>query len=202
MNSEVLRVNPHLWWYVARASGITAWVLLCASVVFGLWVSIRLTRKRIKPAWVLDLHRFLGGLALVFTAVHLGGLVADGYVHFGPSELFVPFASAWKPGPVAWGVVGLYLLLAVELTSLVMRRIPRRFWRAVHFSSYPLFVVATVHTFAAGTDSGNVVLQWAALVGTTAVVFLTVTRVLAGRPKRAVVRSVAPSAPERVTRAA
>ena len=183
-------MNPHLWWYVARASGITAWALLCASVVFGLWVSIRLTRKRIKPAWVLDLHRFLGGLALVFTAVHLGGLVADGYVHFGISELFVPFASAWKPGPVAWGVVGLYLLLAVEITSLVIRRIPRRFWRAVHFSSYPLFVVATVHTFAAGTDSGNVALQWAVLAGTTAVVFLTATRVLAGRQKRVVVRPV------------
>ena len=44
----------------------------------------------------------------------------------GPAELFVPLASAWKPGAVAWGVVALYLLLAIEITSLLQRRIPRR----------------------------------------------------------------------------
>jgi len=190
-------MDPHLWWYVARASGIVGWVLVTASVVYGLWVSLRLTRKRPRPAWVLDLHRFLGGLSVVFVGVHLAGLVADSYAHFGLSELLVPFASSWKPTAVAWGIVGVYLLVAVEATSLLMRRLPRRFWRAIHLSSYGIFAVSTIHMFTAGTDAGNAALQWGAVVGTTAVAFLTITRVLAGRPSLRQV--VFPTAAERTT---
>jgi len=176
-------MSQHLWWYVARASGVVSWVLVSASVVFGLSLSLRLTRRP-KPAWVLDLHRFLGGLSVVFVGVHLVGLVADSYVNFGPSELFVPLASAWKPVPVAWGIVGLYLLLAVEATSLVMRRLPRRFWRAVHFTSYGVFALATLHMFTAGTDAGNPALQWAGLGVCALVGFLTVARMLGARGSR------------------
>lgn len=186
-------MSPQTWWYVARASGIVSWVLVSASVVFGLWVSLRLTRTRPRPAWVLDLHRFLGGLSVVFVGVHLAGLVADSYVDFGMRELLVPFASTWKPGAVAWGIVGLYLLLAIEVTSLLMRRLPRRLWHAVHLSSFGVFVVATVHMFAAGTDSGNSVLQWAALGITGIVVFLTAARLLGARTARRPGRAVGPS---------
>jgi predicted ferric reductase len=179
-------VSPQVWWYVSRASGIVAWALVSASVVFGLWVSLRLTRTP-RPAWVLDVHRFLGGLSVVFVGVHLAGLVADSYVDFGLREVFVPFASGWKPVAVAWGVVGLYLLLAIEVTSLLMKRLPRRFWHTVHLSSFVLFIVATVHMFTAGTDSGSVILQWCTLGVTALVVFLTVARVLGGRQKRRIV---------------
>ncbi|HEU5302314.1 MAG TPA: ferric reductase-like transmembrane domain-containing protein [Acidimicrobiia bacterium] len=190
-------MDPHLWWYVARASGIVGWALVTASVVYGLWVSLRLTRRRPRPAWVLDLHRFLGGLSVVFVGVHLAGLAADSYAHFGLGELLVPFASSWKPTAVAWGIVGVYLLVAVEATSLLMRRLPRRLWRAIHLSSYGIFAVSTIHMFTAGTDAGNAALQWSAVAGTTAVVFLTVTRVLSGRPAR---RQMAlPTATERTT---
>ena len=188
-------MNTHLWWYVARASGIVGWALVTASVVYGLWVSLRLTRKHPRPAWVLDLHRFLGGLSVVFVGVHLAGLVADSYAHFGLSELLVPFASTWKPTAVAWGIVGVYLLVAVEATSLLMRRLPRKIWHAIHLSSYGIFVVSTIHMFTAGTDAGSSALQWSAAVGTAAVLFLTITRVLSGRPPRRKV--VLPSAPAR-----
>jgi predicted ferric reductase len=182
-------VSSQVWWYVARASGIVAWALVSASVVFGLWVSLRLTRKRPRPAWVLDIHRFLGGLSVVFVALHLVGLAADSYIDYGLRELFVPFASSWKPVAVAWGIVGVYLLLAIEVTSLLMRRLPRRLWHAVHLSSFGLFVVATVHMFTAGTDSGSAALQWVALGVTGLVVFLTAARMLGARSARGAKRS-------------
>lgn len=172
-------MNQHTWWYVSRASGVVAWGLLTSAVVLGLWLSLRLTKQRPRPAWTLDLHRFLGGLAVVFTGVHLAGLVADSYVHFGAEELFVPFASTWKPGAVTWGIVGLYLLLAIELTSLGMRFLPRKLWRGVHLTSYLLFAVATVHMFAAGTDAGRRPLEWAGVAGVGVVGFLTLARMLA-----------------------
>jgi hypothetical protein len=144
-----------VWWHLSRASGLVAWILLAVSVTWGLLVSTRLLGRRPGAAWTLDLHRFVGGLALAFTALHLAGLVADSYVHFGAADLLVPFASSWRPAAVAWGVVAFWLLVAVELTSLGMRRLPRRVWHSVHLTSLPLLLGATVHGLTAGTDAGS-----------------------------------------------
>jgi methionine sulfoxide reductase heme-binding subunit len=173
-------VNPHLWWYVARASGIVAWFLVTASVVWGLVLSTKLTRRP-KPAWFLDLHRFLGGLSVAFVGVHLAGLVADNFTHFGLASLLVPLASAWHPVAVAWGVVGMYLLVAIEFTSLLRRRLPRRLWHAVHLTSFGLFAFTTVHALTAGSDAGNGAVQWFALGSCAVVAFLTLVRILSTR---------------------
>lgn len=174
-------MNAQVWWYVARASGLVAWSLCTLSVLWGLALSTRLLGKRPAPAWLLDLHRFLGGLATLFVVVHLATLVADSYVHLGPTDLLVPLASSWRPGPVAWGVVAFYLLVAVELTSLARRRLPARLWRLVHMSSLPLWGLSTVHLFTAGTDARNPVVQWIALLSSGAVLFTAVVRVLSPR---------------------
>lgn len=178
-------MNEKLWWYVARSSGIVAWGLVAASVFWGLFLSTRVLSKRPTPAWLLDLHRFLGGTSIVFTAVHLVALVADSYAHFDIVDLLVPMASEWKPGPVAWGVVGFYLLVAIEITSVFMRRIPRKWWRAVHSTSFLLFILSTVHAFAAGSDRRNPAMQWAALLMCTVFIFLVAYRQAAPRRGRA-----------------
>jgi methionine sulfoxide reductase heme-binding subunit len=177
-------VSEHTWWYLARATGYVAWALVATSVISGLLLSTRLTSGRPTPAWILDLHRFLAGAAVAFTGLHLAGLVADSYVHFGVADLFVPFASSWRPGPVALGVVALYLLLAVEISSLLMRRLPRRAWRGLHLASYGVFWLSTFHLLTAGTDATNPVSQVATVLAMVTVVFLTLVRVLSGRGGR------------------
>jgi predicted ferric reductase len=177
-------MTTQLSWYIARASGIVAWALLAAAVIWGLLLSTRLARGRPGPAWLLDLHRFLGAAAVTFTGLHLAGLVADNYVYFGTADLLVPGTSSWKPGPVALGVVSLYLLVAVESTSLLMRRIPRRAWRAVHTTSFVLFWSATYHFILAGTDAGNAVAVVGIDVVAAIVVFLSLVRILAPRGRR------------------
>jgi hypothetical protein len=176
MGVVALTLNQSVWWYTARASGLVAWLLVASSVGWGLVVAGRLTRKLPPPAWNLDLHRFLGGLAVVFTAVHVSSLAADRYVHFGWSELLVPLASRWRPWAVGWGVTALYLLVAVELTSLLMRRLPRRLWRSVHASAFVLFVVATLHGIQAGTDAHNRMVRWGGLTAAALALLLGVAR--------------------------
>lgn len=177
-------MNEHVWWYTARAGGIVAWVLLAATVAWGLLLSTRLIARRGMPAWLLDLHRFLGALAVVFTAIHVGALVLDGYTDFGARDILVPMASEWKPGAVAWGVVALYLLVAVEVTSLLMRRIPRRYWRAVHLTSFVLFLASGLHGAAAGSDARNALYRWTSVGLIAATMFLTLVRVLDERKAR------------------
>jgi predicted ferric reductase len=170
-------MDTQLWWYTARAGGIVAWALLSLSVLWGLALSTRALGSRPRPNWLLDLHRFLGGAAVVFTGVHVVSLVLDSYITFGVEEILVPFTSSYRPAAVAWGVVALYLLAAIEITSLLRRRLSTRAWRAVHFLSFPLFVLATVHGITAGTDDANVLLRTAMISTTLAVALLTVIRV-------------------------
>lgn len=155
----VTRLNPNIWWYFARAGGLVAWGLLAATVFWGLIYAGRLTRKVPPPAWNLDLHRFLGGLSLVFVAIHVAALTADKYVDFGLPQVLLPFASHWRPGAVAWGIVAMYLVVAVEVTSLAMRWLPRRLWRQIHLLSFVLFVFSTVHAIESGTDMANPVVR-------------------------------------------
>jgi DMSO/TMAO reductase YedYZ heme-binding membrane subunit len=171
-------------WYVARTCGLVSWALLAFAVVWGLVLSTKAFRSRPRPAWTLDLHRFLGALAVLFTLVHIGALVADTYVHFGPAEIFVPLASRWHPVAVAWGVIALYLLVAVEGTSLLMRKMSNRSWKRVHRTSYILFIMATFHAITAGTDTRGIALRWASLVISGAISFLWLSRVASAKSAR------------------
>jgi predicted ferric reductase len=174
-------VTSHLAWYVARSAGVLAWALASASIIWGLALSTRLIRRRGAPAWLLDLHRFLGVLTIVAVGVHLLGLWADSFVYFGWREMFVPMGSEWRPVAVLWGVVATYCLIAIQLTSWAMRRLPRKLWHSVHMTSAVVFVASTVHAFQAGTDAMNTLVQWLAFTGTIVIWFFLVFRVLADR---------------------
>jgi hypothetical protein len=183
----------HTMWYLARSAGLVSWFLLATAVLWGLLLSTRVFDRRPSPKWLTDLHRFLGGLALVFTALHLAALVGDNYVHFGAKELLVPFASGWHPLAVAWGVISLWLLLAVECTSLLMRHLPKRVWHGIHMSSFGLFVMATVHAFASGTERWNMVFIAAVAAMTSVIVLLTLVRFLVPRSRGARARAAGSS---------
>ena len=166
-----------LWWYTARSAGIVSWALLTLSVLWGLALSTKVFGKRPRPNWLLDLHRFLGGTAVVFVVIHVVSILLDTFVHFGIADVLVPFASSWKPTAVAWGIVGFYLLLAIEITSLLRSRISKRAWRMTHYLSFPLFVFATIHALTAGTDRNTLLMRYGIIVSAAAVLILTLIRI-------------------------
>jgi DMSO/TMAO reductase YedYZ heme-binding membrane subunit len=171
-------MNSQVWWFVSRSSGIVAWALVTLAVCWGLFLGIRAVARTAAPGWLLDLHRYLGGVSLVFVAIHLVGLWADGFVHFAWAELFVPMASSWRPGAVAWGIVAMYLLVAVEITSLLMRRVPRRWWKAIHQTSFPLYFMATYHGLVAGSEADNDAFRFAVVFSINVVAMLTITLIV------------------------
>ncbi len=67
----------NLWLYLSRATGIVATVLIVLALAWGLFFSARATGSRRRPNWWLDLHKYLGGLAFVFTLLHVAATHAS-----------------------------------------------------------------------------------------------------------------------------
>jgi DMSO/TMAO reductase YedYZ heme-binding membrane subunit len=74
-----------------------------------------------------------------------------------------------------------------------MHRIPRKWWKRIHLTSYVLFWTGALHGALAGTDAGNPIYV-GSMVGLIVLVSgLTVHRVLTARKFRGVFRAPAPS---------
>ncbi len=146
--------DPHLWWYVTRASGLVAWAAMTGSVLWGVLLATRVLRSIDNPAWLQDLHRWLGGTALIMTGLHMLSLMLDSWAHFSLTQVLVPLAAGYRPWPVALGIVAFYLLIAVYGSSLLRPRMPRRFWKALHYGSYASVVLVSFHAGWSGTDVG------------------------------------------------
>jgi DMSO/TMAO reductase YedYZ heme-binding membrane subunit len=151
-------VNEVLW-YLTRATGIVATVLIAAAVVSGFLFSGRETGPWRRPNWWLDLHNMLGGLALIFTLVHIVASFLDRDLGLSVADVLVPGVASLQRWALAWGVIATYLMATAVLTSWPKRRFPRRTWRVVHLGSVVAFALALVHTLQIGTDATTVWLR-------------------------------------------
>lgn len=157
-------MNEQFWWFVARASGMVAWALITLALVWGVLLATRVLKPYDKPGWLLDLHRWLGALTVGFVAVHLVALVADNYVTFTLLDLVVPFGSDYQRFAVGLGVLAMYLLIVVQVSSVYMRKIPKRWWRAIHVWSYVAVLLTSWHAVLAGTDISRGIYAVAAVI--------------------------------------
>ena len=163
------------FWLLARASGLTAYALLTASVLAGLVLKSRPLGRRLKAALVTDVHRFLALLGLAMLALHGAALVLDRTVTISVAALFVPLLSSYRPTAVALGVVAAELMALISVSFSLRRWIGGRNWRRLHWATYLVFALGTAHGLTAGTDRWALPLYLGA-VG--AVVFATAWRVL------------------------
>lgn len=177
-------MSDKLAWYISRSSGWVAFVLLAFTVLWGILGITRLIERKGLPRWLLDLHRHLAFLTVVFTVIHLGALVADNFMQIGWREIMVPFALEYRSGAVAWGVVAMYLLVAIQVSSWLRNRIPRRWWRGIHLLSYPVLWMVAMHGLRAGTDADVTAVRYGVIGIIGLVAFLTLVRVFTVGPRR------------------
>ena len=178
-------MSDQTWWYLSRSSGVVTLVASGGAIIWGLLLSTRVIRRRSLPKWLLDLHRFLGAITVAGLAVHLGSLYADRFIHFSIADLAIPGHATWHPWALAWGIIAAYLLVVVQVSSLLKRHIPLRIWRRIHYSSFPVFVLALLHAGTAGTDTSNRAYVVTAFLLCAVIFFLTVVRVLSSRSAKA-----------------
>ena len=175
-----MKTDP-TFWILARASGLTAYLLLTASVLAGLVLKTRPFRS-LKPAQVADTHRFLSILGLGALALHGTTLVLDKAVTIPIIALLVPGASPYRPLAVGVGVLAAELMVVVYASFSQRKRIGVKNWRRLHYATYAVFGLATVHGLFAGTDTSR---PWALGIyfgAVGAVATATAFRVLSPKP--------------------
>lgn len=169
------------WWYASRATGLVATILIIAALVWGFFFSSRNTGGRRSPAWWLDLHNWLGGLALIMTGLHLLAAYLDTNSGIGFVDLLVPGTS---PTSITWGVIAAYLLVAAVLTSWPTKRLRPLLWRLVHLGSVGTAALAGVHAYQSGTDRSALAFQ-VGLIGCVAFgAYAALVRVLGAALRR------------------
>ena len=94
-----MKTDP-TFWLLARASGLTAYGLLTASVLAGLVLKSKPFGRALKPASTTDVHRFLALLGLGMLTLHGGTLLLDRTLRMPIAGLFVPgLGTTWMQDP-------------------------------------------------------------------------------------------------------
>ena len=140
-------------WIILRAAGIGAYLMLFASVAFGLVATTAPFGKRIAKQSTILIHQFLSTVGLVLLGIHIGGLLVDSFMHFAPADVLVPGSSTYRPIPVALGIIAMYAMVMVLVSSWVRRRYSSKLWRRLHMAAAPAFALAMLHGVFAGADA-------------------------------------------------
>ncbi|MCL6600251.1 MAG: ferric reductase-like transmembrane domain-containing protein [Alicyclobacillus macrosporangiidus] len=167
-----------VFWYMERAAGFTAYELLAFTALLGLTSSAgmwdRWKARRLVTQW----HQFASSLVIAFLVLHLWGLHEDTTIPFPWPKLFVPFAASYRPLFTGFGVLALYGLAVLLVTSYLRPHIRPRVWRSIHFLSIPVFLLVTLHGLLSGTDSASAWAVWMYVVPAALFVGLLVPRLL------------------------
>ena len=166
------------WWLASRAAGITALVCVTVSVLLGLALGGKVSKKPGLPRVLMAVHEHTALAGLTAIAVHGITLLGDGWLKASVADIAVPFASSYRPGWVGAGVIGGWLAVALGLTFYARKRIGVKRWRTAHRATIVVYVLSVVHTLGAGTDAGETWLRAFVVTTGAAVLFLFVMRVL------------------------
>ncbi|HEV3382785.1 MAG TPA: ferric reductase-like transmembrane domain-containing protein [Trebonia sp.] len=139
-------------WYISRATGVVALLLMTAVLLLGLLVSRQGRLPGLPKFAVTGLHRNLALIAVAFVGLHVVTAVADGYVNIPLISVIVPLSSSYERLWLALGAVSLDLSLAIIVTSLVRNRLSRKAWKAVHWLAYLSWPVAWLHSYGSASD--------------------------------------------------
>lgn len=185
-------LGQHIWWLASRASGVVALGLVTISVVLGLMMAGKLSRRPGVGRTLSAIHEQTAVTGLGAIAVHGITLLGDPWLNPGPAGISIPFLMAYKTLWVGLGITAGWLAALLGLSFYIRRRIGPRLWRRAHKATIVVYALGVAHTLGAGTDASSPWLFWPVVATIPIVAVLFAARVVQGiRRGRARARSAA-----------
>lgn len=173
-------------WYLTRASGLIAGVCLIIMTLSGVGLVTGHTFRFLEPLTAWATHRALGITLAVAVIVHIVTLLFDHFVPFSIPEILVPWLSQYEPVElfgvnfgslwVALGVLALYLIILIVLTSLFWIDKKQKTWKISHLLSYLALAFVFFHALFLGTDTGSGWLRWVWIAAGIGIVIASLAR--------------------------
>jgi len=176
--AALLGITDKTAWHLSRSAGTVAYLLLAGSTVWGLLQSSKIAKETIPAGLSFAMHNILSWLALAFTGFHALVLLFDSFYTYTVLDLTIPFIGPYRPLWVGLGIIGFYLLAIVTISFRYRKQIGQKRWRTLHHLSFVVYILATVHGLAAGTDSSKVSMLLLYLGSGMVIFFLTTYRLL------------------------
>jgi methionine sulfoxide reductase heme-binding subunit len=173
-----------LAWFISRGAGISAYLIITGSMIYGLMISTRTATGAVPAPVTFGMHEFVSWLGLIFAAAHAVVLMWDAYIKYTPATILVPFTSSYRTVWVGVGQIAFYISALVVASFYARKRIGQKAWRAIHYISFLTFIMVTLHGFYSGTDSKTLAMQMMYLTSASAVIFLTTLRIFTRRGRK------------------
>ncbi|MFA6099095.1 MAG: hypothetical protein WCV50_06195 [Patescibacteria group bacterium] len=154
------RLTDFPWaWVTTRAAATVSFIMLALLTMTGISLSTGLLYRIFSPATGWSVHRAIGSILLISVLVHIFSLLFDQFIGMNLLDILVPFASSYQPLLVSLGIVGFYLLALILGTSFYKMATKAKFWRRIHYLSFPMFALIFIHSILLGTDSHQPLMQ-------------------------------------------
>jgi sulfoxide reductase heme-binding subunit YedZ len=151
---NVSLTEDQLWsWHLVRACGLIAYTLLAASTLWGVFLSSRVIKDWSPGPLSLLLHATTSWLAVIFSVVHALLLLFDNFYHYEIANLLIPFTGPYRPLWVGLGVISFWFTLVITVSFSVRKLIGQRTWSLLHYTSYAVFALVSLHALESGTDA-------------------------------------------------
>jgi len=172
-------LNTHAYWLTSRSAGIVAMGLLSLSVICGLLISGRLGKNRT----YLFIHQASATVAVAVMALHGFILLGDGYLKPEVLDILLPFSGTYKPFWTGLGVLGGWIAVLLGLSFYIRKFIGPTVWLKLHRFVIIAWVLATVHSFGAGSDIKTTPMWVFMILQVSLVVMFFISRVLPRKKK-------------------
>jgi sulfoxide reductase heme-binding subunit YedZ len=176
-------LSTHLFWIVSRGAGTTALILSSASVALGLAMSGKLVKGSGPDRRAY--HEILSLSVMVAIAVHGLTLIGDSFLHPSLADVTVPFVFSYQQLATSLGIIAGWALIFLGLSYYARRRIGNARWKRIHRFTLLVWLGGLVHTFAEGTDAGQVWFIALILITAAPAVVLLAARVTGNRARSA-----------------
>ena len=163
---------------MVRGSGMAAYVLLFFIVFGGLILSLQWVPARQRTNY-LTYHRLISFSALAMLLLHGLAFFIDKYAFVSWMDVLIPFWTQHKTLEIATGIIALYTMAALVLTSYrsVMKAIGYENWRATHYLAFPCFILSFYHGAMLSKSGNTLFLSWIYPATASIVISLLLMRV-------------------------
>lgn len=149
-------------WYITRAAGFVAAISLVLLMLSGIGFITGATFHFLEPLTAWATHKAIAYVFGVSVFIHVVALLFDTYVPFTIAQALVPFLSNYHNISfenyhigslyVALGVIAMYFVLAIILTSILWIDKKPHTWKLFHFLAYLTMIFVFFHALYLGTD--------------------------------------------------